>query len=53
MKKVATFANFFYVHSYSFKDAKVDQSVHLFFSFPTNKVSNKVKKSMLQNNIYN
>ena len=31
--------------------AKVDQGVHLFFSFPTNLVSNKVK-SMLLNNIY-
>ena len=29
----------------------VDQGVHLFFSFTTNICSNKVKKSMLQNNV--
>ena len=52
MKKVATSAGFVCVHSYSTKDAKVYQGVHLFFSFQTTLISNKVKKNMLQNNIY-
>ena len=46
MKKVSTFESFFYVHLYSTKDAKVDQGVQLFFSFPMNIVSNKVKNDI-------
>ena len=42
--KRSYFCKLFCVHSYSSKDAKVDQGVHLLFSFPTNIVSNKVKK---------
>ena len=51
MKNVATLQFIFCVRSWSTKDAKVDEGVQLFFSFPTNIVLNKVKK-MLQNNIY-
>ena len=44
MKKVATFARFFVYTRTRTKDAKVEQGVHLFFSFSTNIVSNNVKK---------
>ena len=34
----------FWVHSYTTKDAKVEKGVQLYFSFPSNILSNKVKK---------
>ena len=41
MKKSRYFCKLFCVHSYSNKDKKVDQGVHLFFSFPKKIVATK------------